>query len=205
MILPTLSNGIHSILLDRVSLALVSWTVFCYIRKIHGDPSALHDLILFAGLEVWLLSRGTQRNNALAITLHLASLATIWIASILRPRATSAVIAIERGTSPGKNVGELPLRPMIFPCKTTHARRFPKSHSFAYSYLYVGIPVGWHGNAGNLLSADTPDKAWLHVSAENYLQRDYPGHGLRSKLEHYLESQVVTMKPAFACHTSNPN
>jgi len=109
---------------------------------------------------------------------------------------SSAVSPLECGTSTGPNIAELPLRPLIFPCKTTHARRFPKSHSFSYSYLYVGIPVGWRGNAGKLLSVDTTDKAWFHVSAENYLQRDYPGHDLRSKLEQYLKSQVAVLKPS---------
>ena len=57
---------------------------------------------------------------------------------------------------PGTNIkstAEGP-KPLFFPSRTTHTRLFPKTHSFSYSYLLVGIPVGWQGSVGGMLSAD---------------------------------------------------
>lgn len=95
-----------------------------------------------------------------------------------------------------------PLKPMLFPCRTSHTRFFPKEHSFSYSYLYVGIPVGWTGSAHGVLSADIdsvvqrPDlaketKAWFDVEAEDYLDRGDSHLGLKGKLNPYLRSQGI--------------
>jgi len=70
---------------------------------------------------------------------------------------------------------------------------FPKKHSFSYSYLFVGIPVGWSGCCGSLLSADASKKrGWLHVDPVDFLARGDGHLGLRGKLDAYLESQDVT-------------
>jgi hypothetical protein len=94
------------------------------------------------------------------------------------------------------------MRPLVFPCRTTHTRIFPKKHSFSYSYLLVGIPVGWQGSVGSFLSADlesmprqTPNprpaaKPWFTVEAEDHLSRGTHIDGLRGKLEAYLKSEV---------------
>ena len=95
--------------------------------------------------------------------------------------------------------GSNPLRPLVFPCRTTHTRLFPKKHSFSYSYLFVGIPVGWRGSAGSLLSADLEslsskdcgqNHGWLSVESADYLDRGDNVHGLQGKLDSYLRSQV---------------
>lgn len=102
-----------------------------------------------------------------------------------------------------------PMKAMFFPCQTSHTRLFPKKHSFRYSYLMVGIPIGWKGTAGGLLSADMeksqspwylrlfslrPSGSWWSVDGENYLARG--SAGLQEKLEGYLESEVcVTPYP----------
>jgi hypothetical protein len=99
-----------------------------------------------------------------------------------------------------------PGRPLLFPCRTTHSRLFPKKHSFSYSYLVVGIPVGWEGVAGGLVSAcskgqknerlawwsllSNPSKAWYHVDAADYLERGNSYLGLRGKLDSFLKAQV---------------
>jgi DUF1365 family protein len=91
-----------------------------------------------------------------------------------------------------------PLKPLLFPCRTSHSRFFPKNHSFSYTYLFVGIPVGWRGSIGNLLSADLkslpwkkqkPEDTWYSVDSADYLNRGDSVYGLRGKLEAYLESQ----------------
>lgn len=84
------------------------------------------------------------------------------------------------------------LKPCMFPCRTTHSRLFPTKHSFSYSYLYAGIPVGWKGAAGTILSAESDTtKTWFSVVAKDYLERGTQQDGLVGKLREYLVSQGV--------------
>ena len=102
-----------------------------------------------------------------------------------------------------------PLKPIIFPCRTSHTRIFPQKHSFSYSYLFVGIPVGWRGRI-SLLTADLktlpwkgrePEVGWFNVDSADYLARGDSMYGLRGKLDTYLESQVSAscMSPMRTC------
>lgn len=97
---------------------------------------------------------------------------------------------------------------LLFPCKTTHARLFPKKHSFDYSYLVVGIPVGWEGVSGGMVSSfsakrhswfSLPRKGWYHINPEDYLDRGDGHLGLRGKMDAYLESQVCTGRVGQKC------
>lgn len=96
-------------------------------------------------------------------------------------------------------------RVLLFPAITTHSRTFPKRHSFSYSYLVVGIPVGWQGVAGGMVSSGlntvqrshswrshrpSNHKGWYDIDAADYLERGNRELGLRGKLDSYLESQV---------------
>ena len=72
---------------------------------------------------------------------------------------------------------------------------FPEKHSFKYSYLMVGIPVGWEGNSAGMISSANKDRrsfvpGLYHVDPADYLERGYRELGLRGKLERYLRSQV---------------
>lgn len=102
------------------------------------------------------------------------------------------------------------LKPIIFPCRTSHIRIFPQKHSFSYSYLFVGIPVGWRGCVSSLLTADLktlpwkgrkPENGWFNVDSADYLARGDSMYGLRGKLDTYLESQVSAscMSPRRTC------
>ena len=86
------------------------------------------------------------------------------------------------------------IRPYLIPARTAHTRLFPKKHSFSYSYLLVGIPVGLQGNVNGIISADVfrsgLPKAWYDVDPADYLERGSGHLGLRRKLDNYLESQV---------------
>ena len=91
------------------------------------------------------------------------------------------------------------LKPILFPCRTSHTRIFPKKHSFSYSYLFVGIPIGWRGRISSVLTADLktlpwkgrkPKIGWFNVDSGDYLARGDSVHGLRGKLDNYLKSQV---------------
>ena len=103
------------------------------------------------------------------------------------------------------------LKPLIFPCRTTHTRLFPRKHSFSYSYLYVGIPIGWQGSVKTFLSADIEaltcanndrgerprreKTAWLSVEGRDYLNRGGARLGLHGKLHEYLVSQARSFLP----------
>lgn len=95
-----------------------------------------------------------------------------------------------RWTGPGKV--------LLFPCKTTHSRIFSRRHSFAYSYLVAGIPVGWEGVSGGLVSSSSRNLSWLSltntcwfkVDPADHLERGDAHLGLRGKLDAYLKSEV---------------
>ncbi|KAJ6443275.1 hypothetical protein O9K51_04454 [Purpureocillium lavendulum] len=87
-----------------------------------------------------------------------------------------------------------PGRPYLIPSRTSHTRMFPKKHSFAYSYLITGVPVGYKGDANEVISVDAGEqssltRAWYHVDAADYLERGRGDLGLRGKLDNYLKSQ----------------
>lgn len=93
------------------------------------------------------------------------------------------------------------LKPLLFPCRTTHTRLFPKKHSFSYSYLCVGIPIGWQGSLNSFLSVDFGGRltgkayqqwwpSWFSIMSSDYLNRGSHAAGLKGKLDVYLESQV---------------
>lgn len=100
----------------------------------------------------------------------------------------------------------LKLKPLIFPCRTTHTRIFPRKHSFSYSYLFVGIPVGYQGPSESLISVgggkslvdedgkrkhmNNTTKSLFHIEAADYLSRGGNSAGLEGKLHVYLKSQV---------------
>lgn len=115
----------------------------------------------------------------------------------------SAVVQLARSllatTNPRPDQHHGPGQVMLFPCKTTHSRTFPKKHSFDYSYLVVGIPVGWEGISGGLVSSSSSAesswfspsaKGWYHIDPADYLERGNGHLGLRGKLDAYLQSQV---------------
>ncbi|OAA47359.1 DNA-binding WRKY domain-containing protein [Beauveria brongniartii RCEF 3172] len=89
------------------------------------------------------------------------------------------------------------------PSRTTHTRFFPKKHSFAYSYLTVGIPVGLRTEVNGILSIDPPLESaargwwtWLksplyEVDGASHLARGRDAGGLREKLNRFLISQSI--------------
>lgn len=124
--------------------------------------------------------------------------------------AFCALLAARRLWSPSTDTSGWtgPGRVLFYPCKTTHSRLFPKRHSFVYSYLVIGIPVGWEGACGGMISSfptehsksqswfsTSREKGWYHVDPEDYLERGGGHLGLRGKLDAYLKSQVCPAIP----------
>ncbi|CAK96946.1 uncharacterized protein BO96DRAFT_324332 [Aspergillus niger CBS 101883] len=88
-------------------------------------------------------------------------------------------------------------RPLLFPAKLSHARRFPASerYNYWYDYFMVGVPVGFRGRIGNLISIDNQptsesilEKCWFTIDPAYYLE---PGSGdrtLEEKLNIFLHN-----------------
>jgi hypothetical protein len=102
------------------------------------------------------------------------------------------------------------LQPLFFPSMTSHMRLFPKKNAFSYSYLLTGIPIGWTGSSGGLISADDavdaspfywkllclqPMRAWFSVNGDAYLDRGHVSGGLEGKLKKFLHHQVRLTLP----------
>ncbi|KAK5133737.1 hypothetical protein LTR08_007387 [Meristemomyces frigidus] len=98
------------------------------------------------------------------------------------------------------------LPPLLLASKTTHSRFFPRKHSFSYSYLLVGVPVGMQGRISSVLSVDSQRHGWFSVDAADHLTRGQGDLSLAEKLKRYLHSQGVTDRDyAFAYLVTAPS
>ncbi|KAL1842025.1 hypothetical protein VTJ49DRAFT_6191 [Mycothermus thermophilus] len=122
-----------------------------------------------------------------------------------------------------------PGKVLLLPSQVTHSRLSPKRHSFTYSYLLAGIPIGFQGTAGGMVSVDDDNQrspgrssrwpfplakqtAWFTIDAADYLRRGHaPTPGLRGKLDQYLRTEgvdpteyphayLITVPRALGCH-----
>jgi DUF1365 family protein len=99
-----------------------------------------------------------------------------------------------------------PGQPYLIPCKTTHRRFFPEKHSFSYSYLTVGVPVGYKGSANGMIEIDEQSsspsgskstfaklltQSWYRIQVSDHLERGHNELDLRGKLDRYLQSEVI--------------
>jgi DUF1365 family protein len=192
------TNGIKGQLVG-LSLTVIGWWVLRFIfdrTKAYKDARAvlvalciLNRAALLSQIRD-LASRWHIHSSHIAWSCGLALVSwSVW--QMIREVQSTPAVEIEH-----KDM--MFLKPCMFPCRTTHSRLFPTKHSFSYSYLYVGIPVGWRGQAGNMLSADSDlggsntSKTWFGVVAEDYLQRGVHDRGLHGKLEGYLISQGIS-------------
>lgn len=194
------SSSLASALIGLIFSAI--WIV----RLRYERRETVMDLAWFFGLSAyagdeWILCDGRSLNPWLVwVPQYLSIFLTLfnpqWFAKTTMPDATDSEGA--RGSSMNFDPQQNQLRPLVFPCRTSHTRMFPKSHSFSYSYLFVGIPIGWRGTIGKLLSADMKSlpwkvrspRSWLSVESADHLERGDHVHGLRWKLESYLRTQV---------------
>ncbi|RSL41782.1 hypothetical protein CEP53_012559 [Fusarium sp. AF-6] len=156
-------------------------------------------------VDLWLVLAFVGWNHASAITSLIKSLdltqfgllaGVVFPTSVLGCQLLGQILNVQtvKWNGPG--------RPFLIPSRTTHTRLFPKKHSFSYSYLVVGVPVGYSGNANGMISANVSGpsswlsyflgrRAWFDVNPVDYLQRGHRNDGLRGKLDDYLENQNV--------------
>lgn len=134
-----------------------------------------------------------------AIVIDSAKVATILFALLQLARY---ILGLKR---PSSLSNDFPVKPLFFPCRTSHVRMFPTRHGFGYSYLLTGVPVGWKGSIGGMISGDVgqepapwysrvlslnPGGAWYTVNGDDYLDRGHVKGGLQGKLRKYLDGQV---------------
>ena len=185
------------------SALLFSSAILPYLLRWKVDlDGAKHDLEWTALLAAWIYRKylGNLATNTHAFLLRypLCGFIGALLFFLLYFRIFRTNRESRNGTAiPNGNYGNL--RPLVIPSRTSHTRLFPEKHSFSYSYLLVGIPIGWRGSSGSLLSADLnsiendglrPRKGWFSVEAADYLHRGYDVHGLSGKLRTYLKTQV---------------
>ena len=186
--------------------ALLSFSLLFLLRCRHDLSGVRHDIKWIAFLSLWFYRGPLAEAATTIIALFRDYLAFSCLLALLLPllyvlsffRSKRNPILEKTGRS-RNDLDVSFLKPLIFPSKTSHTRLFPKKHSFSYSYLLVGIPVGWRNSIGSLFSADTDSiesngshrkRGWLSVEGADYLHRGYDARGLRGKLAAYLESQV---------------
>lgn len=146
--------------------------------------------VLRLALPGWILEERPMELQVFSTTLLLAALAGI---VVWRGDEKPHIRFVETTRTMDE---DYLLPPLLIPGKTTHTRLFPEKHSFDYSYLSVGVPVGWIGRAGSALSCDVNHlplskrlRGWFDVDAKDYLSRD-EHNCLEHKLGHYLQEQV---------------
>ncbi|KAB8212554.1 hypothetical protein BDV34DRAFT_208275 [Aspergillus parasiticus] len=94
-------------------------------------------------------------------------------------------------------------KPLLFPARLTHTRRFPETerYNYWYDYFLIGIPVGLRGRVGNLLSIDNIpqrerlwEKCWFTIDPTYYLDRGSGDRSLEEKLHVFLKSVGEDLK-----------
>lgn len=183
-----ITQGMHLHSVITRSVAIIYYLIFGSV----GDVALLGASALWKGRN--LIIRFIEDHDSevrLVVQLAGAAIVGLFILQI--------ILHLSKSGNYSKWTG--PTKPLLFPCRTTHARMFPKKHSFVHSYLLVGIPVGWQGTAGCMVSADGQEnnadslwfkrnkKGWYQINAADYLERGNGHLGLRAKLDAYLKSQ----------------
>jgi DUF1365 family protein len=184
---------------------LAVWSISCGIRRYFGDGDVLKDVALFGVIsgvlfrENWLEWMNERHGSSFAAKFLLSTVLygvviPLWhyAKSHLRgpgdtPKKLDEVVAPFTVEHP---------KSLIFPCNTSHARVFPRRHTFEYSYLLFGIPITPAGTgADGTYVGDGSDKSkgnwWLQVRAIDYLERGYGEYGFYGKLQKYLRDHDV--------------
>ena len=174
----------------KPALLLIVWMP----RLIFGLHGYSNDFVVIILLFSLLLLFHTSSIATLALLLFLGLFTATAI--LLYPLIRSSSGASNRIDPQAAELGRL--KPQVIPCRTSHARLFPKKHAFSYSYLQVGIPVGWRGSIGSIIAADPnlqgvrrlSEGLCFTVEAADHLNRGSDHVGLKGKLDIYIQDQV---------------
>lgn len=104
-----------------------------------------------------------------------------------------------------QTIEESLLPPLLITSRTNHARMVPEKHAFSYSYLFVGVPIGFQGSVEGVLSVDSEHSGWFDIRSKDFLFRSKTQRSLGEKLKRYLHAQGVTDRDyAFAYLVTAP-
>jgi len=161
------------------------------------------DLVLLFGFAIYRNWKTVQELLNFCLNLAIVSdIVKVATALFGLLQLTRYILRLKRSSSPSD---KFLVKPMFFPCRTSHVRMFPTKHGFSYSYLLTGVPVGWKGSVGGMLSEDdavepapwysrlfslNPGGAWYTVNGDDYLDRGHVEGGLKWKLKNYLQGQA---------------
>lgn len=185
------------------------WVALGGARIRYGDRKALQDTLLFGGVISLLLRQSIidalfkRRSASIKDTESLATATTVTIVALTACWYIKGMV-IE---SHPEEVEQLPTgsrtwslehpQSFVIPCRTTHARIFPKKHSFGYNYLLCGFPIVPAVTTPE--GIDLPDgsdqsmgKWWLRINAADYLMRGQACLGFYGKLKVFLREKVIS-------------
>lgn len=186
------------------------WVVGCIVRLECGDSQVTTDCFIFGGLYVWLsrerlLETAVKRwNEVTTVGATTSSFSLLLVVSVTIVLAIAG-LAVWRVQGKSRALPDIPPtartwtldhpKAKIFPCRTTHARMFPKKHAFNYSYLQCGFPI--IPDATTIEGMDVSNgkdremgKWWLRVKAEDYLSPGNGELGFYGKLKMHLREHV---------------
>lgn len=171
--------------------------------SVYGNLFDMTILISYKIWQDWKLVQPHIQQLASHIDFNLVIIFTKTIVTLLTLlQVTRYIMAFQVPRSGGNDFAA---KPMLFPCRTAHTRFFPKKHHFSYSFLMAGVPVGWKGVTGGMLSVDLPAtngnwirrlvslkpwSPWYTVNGDDHLARGHVEGGLEEKLHDFLHSQV---------------
>ena len=176
----------------RLGVPLGASLLFCLSLQLGLSPpqDVMYSLIYALAMEFLGLFERPGAKNALFIITAAAGLSAI--SSLLLRSLLSFYFHRHPTAKPA--LGRP--KPMFFPVQTSHTRLFPKVHSLSYPFMWTGIPVGFRGNIGGILSCDCEIKkslpAWFTVDARDYMGRGNDNSGLDGKLQQFLVAEVGT-------------
>jgi hypothetical protein len=207
----------------EVCLLLLSWAVVGGVRLRYSDQKVVRDLFLFGLVNIWVsrdtlletiwkswntfersLKMDDRSAQPTSVLIGIFTLAVFGYFLHQRGRNSQNILPETLPEGSHKWTLDHP-ESLIFPCRTKHARIFPKKHAFEYTYLLCGFPV-----IPAITTADGEDKGdgkdmimgswWLQTKAADYLQRGYGVLGFYGKLKYYLREQVYGITfSAFLC------
>ncbi|KAI1812556.1 hypothetical protein GGS20DRAFT_578264 [Poronia punctata] len=87
-----------------------------------------------------------------------------------------------------------PNRPALFPCRISHSTLHPNKRRVQYLRYFVGVPLGWRGVVGGIVSVDCQADSTIScfdINAKDYFTQGYKHLILWERLDLFLNSQGI--------------
>lgn len=175
--------------------------LFCLSLQLGLSPEqdVLYMLMYALGSGVFAMLRTGGLKNVVGI---LAGVVSMTVVSSLFARR---LLSFYKRSHLSVKIEDGEPKPMFFPVQTSHTRLFPQVHSLSYPFMWTGIPIGFRGTIGGVLSCERKIEkcrpAWFTIDACDYMPRSTDQIGLDGKLREFLISQVRSL-PCASFRTS---